>query len=147
LKDHSTLEPASRDKASSSMVVLSSPRLSAVTSEPGIVALILSLRRDSPNAVDAIRQLYELTRSIVEPYVGSNPNAPRLEDQVEELITITLEIIFSGGLAEQSTLPQFVETLARHWNRVPMKAPMYGPGAASGLKRGSHIRFPLARVK
>jgi hypothetical protein len=92
-----------------------------------------------------MRQLYELTRGIVEPYVGTNPKAPRLEDQVEDLITITLDVIFSGGLKKPSSLPHFIETLARHWNRAPLEIPKHG--VAFGLKRGTRIPFLLLDAK
>ena len=127
------------------MPVLSSPGLSTVNSEPGIATLIQSLRRDSPDAVDAVRQLYELTRRIVRPYVGSNPNAPDLENQVEDLITTTLEVVYSGGLTEPNALPQFIETLARHWNRTPIEMRRFGPSVASSLKRGRNIPFAVAK--
>jgi hypothetical protein len=128
------------------MVVMSSPLPSTVTSEPDNAALILNLHADSLDAVEAMKQLYEMTYRIVTPYVGLNPAAPGLDDQVEDLITITLEAIFCDGLTEPSALPHFIETLARQWNRTPLKARKYGSGAASGLKRGVHIPFPLGEV-
>jgi hypothetical protein len=144
LKNRITLRSSRTGKAASSMIAISSPGLSTVTSEPGIAALILSLRRDSP-AFDAVRQLYELTLRIVRPYVGPNPNAPDLEDQVEDLITITLEVVYSGGLTEPNELAQFIETLARHWNRTPIEMRRFGPSVASSLKRGRQIPFAVAK--
>ena len=144
MKDHITLRSRRTGKAASATIAISSPGLSTVTSEPGIAALLLSLRRDSPT-VDAVRQLYELTLRIVRPYVGSNPNAPDLEDQVEDLITIALEVVDCGGLTEPNALPQFIETLARHWNRTPIEMRRFGPSVASSLKRGRQIPFAVAK--
>ena len=146
MKDHIRLQSGRTGKAASSTLVIPSPGLSTVTSEPGIAALILGLRRNSPDAVDAVRQLYELTLRIVRPYVGFNPNAPDLEDQVEDLITTALEVIYNGGLTEPNALPQFIETLARHWNRTPIEMRRFGPSVASSMQRG-RLPFPVAKAK
>ncbi len=143
MKDNNTLRPGRTSKTANSMVVMSSPRHSNVTSESETAALILNFQGDSRDAIEAMKQLYEMTYRIVTPYVGLNPAAPGLEDQVEDLITITLEAIFSGGLTEPRALPHFIETLGRQWNRTPLKTRKYGSAAASRLKRGIHIPFPL----
>jgi hypothetical protein len=146
LKDNNTLRPGRTTKTANSMVVMSSLGPPTVTSEPETAALILSLQGDCPEAVKAMTQLYEMTYRIVAPYVGLNPAAPGLEDQVEDLVTITLEAIFCGGLTKPSALPHFIETLGRQWNRTPLKTPKYSSAATSRLKRGIHIPFPLGEV-
>jgi len=119
--------------------------LPSAVSQPGLAALILRLRRNSPEAVDALQQLHELTLRIVRPYVGPNANAPGLEQQVEDLLSITLDVIFSGGLTQPLALPQFIETLGRHWNRAPIEPPHFR--VSSETKRGKRMPFAAAAAK
>jgi hypothetical protein len=136
LKDHNIIPPSRRGSASA---------LPPAISQPGLTALILRLRRNSPEAVDAVQQLYELTSRIVRPYVGPNANAPGWEDQVEDLISVTLEVIFSGGLTEPLALPQFIDTLARHWNRAAIEPPRFRVSLET--KRRKRMPFSTSRAK
>jgi hypothetical protein len=114
-----------------------------VSTEPKIAALILSLREDSPGALEAMRQLYEMISSVVERYFGPNPDAPSFEDQVDDLLTIALDVIYSGALARPSSLPVFMGTLARQWNRSPEEVRIARPGVVALAKPGRLFAFPV----
>lgn len=130
-------------RAPASTRLLAFPQLTTGVSEPAIAALILGLRQDSPGAMDAMKRLYEMISSIVGRYFGPNPSAPKFEDQVDDLLTIALDVIYSGALARPSSLPVFMGTLARQWNRPPEEARIARPGAASEIKAGRLFPFPV----
>jgi hypothetical protein len=133
---------ARADKAPARARVLLFPQHSPDPSESEIAALILGLKQDSPGAMDAMTQLYDMISGIVGRYVGPNPSAPDFEDQVDDLLTIALDVIYSGALPRPSSLPNFVGTLARQWNRAPEDGRIH----RSETKPGGLFRFP-ARAK
>ena len=124
--------------------LVSFPQRSTGESEPAIAALILGLRQDSPDAMDAMKRLYEMISSIVGRYFGPNPDAPNIEEQVDDLLTIALDVIYSGALVRPSSLPAFIGTLARQWNRAPEEALTAHEGAASETKPARLFPFPVA---
>jgi hypothetical protein len=120
MKHRKLIPPSSRaTRASGPAPVLLFPQNPARAREARIDDLIMRLTQDSPGALDAMSELYEMICGIVARHAGANHYAPAAEEQVDDLLTIALEAVFSGALARPSSLSAFVETLARQWNRIP----------------------------
>ena len=40
---------------------------------------------------------------------------------MQDLVSLVMEVVFSGGLKRPDALPYFIETMARQWNQAPLQ--------------------------